>query len=47
MRPFPFVQDLSHKIERTETASAQFPMWKSIFWPHEQLKAVREKTSNL
>ena len=34
---------LNHKGERTETASAQFPIWKSVFQPNGQLRAVRKK----
>ena len=35
------VSTLGHKVERTETATAQFPIWKSFFRPYGQLRAVK------
>ena len=37
---------LTHRLDITESASAQFPIWISNFGPYWQLRAVKEKIFN-
>ena len=37
----------NHKVDTTEGASAQFPIWIFNFWPYGQLRAVLKKMCRL
>ena len=38
-----YVPSLNHKVDKTEGALDQFPIWIFMFWPYGQLRAVRGK----